>query len=64
MTTVSERTKGSRIVTLTAISLLSGFLGACGGGGFGGFSGFGGGSQPTVQEPGVAPDVPATIRAD
>lgn len=60
MTTVSERTKASKIVTLTAISLLSGFLAACGGGGFGGF----GGSQPTVQEPAVAPEMPASIRAD
>jgi len=61
MTTVSERTNISRIVTLAAVSLLSGFLGACGGGGFGGF---GGGSQATVQEPGVAPEIPATIRSD
>ncbi|CAN5367726.1 hypothetical protein BH10PSE11_BH10PSE11_31950 [soil metagenome] len=61
MTTVSERTNASKIVTLAAVSLLSGFLGACGGGGFGGF---GGGSQATVQEPGVAPEIPATIRSD
>lgn len=56
-----EPSNRSKIATLMAVSVLSGFLGACGGGGFGGF---GGGSQPTVQEPGVAPDVPATIRAD
>ncbi len=61
MTTVSKRTNASKIVTLAAVSLLSGFLGACGGGGFGGF---GGGSQATVQEPGVAPEIPATIRSD
>lgn len=64
MTKMNEPTRTSRIATLAAVSLLSGFLGACGGGGFGGFSGFGGGSQSTVQEPGVAPEVPATIRAD
>ena len=65
MTTMNERTTASKIITLAAVSLLSGLLGACGGGGgFGGFSGFGGGSQSTVQEPGEAPEIPATIRAD
>ena len=63
MITMRERTNASKIITLAAVSMLSGFLGACSGGGFGGFGGFGG-SQPTVQEPGVAPEVPATIRAD
>jgi hypothetical protein len=63
MITMSERTNASKIVTLAAVSMLSGFLGACSGGGFGGFSGFGG-SQSTVQEPAVAPEIPATIRAD
>ena len=56
-----EPSSTSRLATLLAVCVLSGFLGACGGGGFGGF---GGGSQPTVQEPGLAPDIPATIRAD
>jgi hypothetical protein len=38
-------------------------LGACGS--FGGFGGFGGSSQPvSAPEPGVAPEMPATIRAD
>ena len=60
MTKVSERTNASKTVTLAAVSLLAGFLGACGGGGFGGF----GGGQATVQEPAMAPEVPATIRAD
>ncbi|MBN9580307.1 MAG: hypothetical protein J0G37_02185 [Afipia sp.] len=50
----------SRIATLMAVAALSGFLGACGGGGFGGL----GGGSPTVQEPAVAPEIPATIRAD
>ena len=55
-----EPSNARRIVTLMAVSVLSGFLGACGGGG--GFGGFG--SQPTVQEPALAPEIPATIRAD
>ncbi len=58
-----EPSNARRIVTLMAASVLSGFLGGCGGGGgFGGFGGFG--SQPTVQEPALAPEIPATIRAD
>jgi len=60
-----EPSSASRLATLMAVCVLSSFLGACGGGGgFGGFSGFGGGSQPAAQEPGLAPDIPATIRSD
>lgn len=64
MTKTIDRSSKSRIATLMAVSVLSGFLGACGGGGgFGGFGGFGG-SQPAPQEPALAPEIPATIRAD
>jgi len=53
------------IANIMTVTVLSGFLGACGGGGgFGGFSGFGGSTQPTVQEPAAAPEIPSTIRAD
>jgi hypothetical protein len=53
------------IANIMAVTILSGFLGACGGGGgFGGFGGFGGSTQPTVQEPAAAPEIPSTIRAD
>ena len=52
------------IANIMTVIVLSGFLGACGGGGFGGFGGFGGSTQPTVQEPPVAPEIPSTIRAD
>jgi hypothetical protein len=45
---------------LAVASVLALSLGACGT-----FGGFGGSSQPVaVQEPGVAPEMPATIRAD
>lgn len=48
------------ICNLSLASVLAASLGACGT-----FSGFGGGSQSVaVQEPGVAPEMPATIRAD
>jgi hypothetical protein len=50
------------IANLMTVTALSAFLGACGGGG--GFGGFGGSTQPTVQEPAAAPEMPATIRAD
>ncbi len=50
---------------IMTVAVLSGFLGACGGGGgLGGFGGFGGGTQPTVEEPPAAPELPSTIRAD
>jgi hypothetical protein len=49
------------IANIMTVIALSGFLGACGGGGFGGL---GGGTQPTVEEPATAPEIPATIRAD
>lgn len=51
-------------LNIMTVIVLSGFLGACQGGGWGGFSGFGGGTQPAVQEPAVAPEIPSTIRAD
>jgi hypothetical protein len=52
------------IANIMTVTVLSGFLGACQGGGLGGFSGFGGGTQPTVEEPAAAPELPSTIRAD
>lgn len=60
MTRMIEPSHARRVAALLAVSMLSGLLAGCGGGGFGGF----GGSQPTVQEPAVAPEIPATIRAD
>lgn len=53
------------VAKIMTVAVLSGFLGACGGGGgLGGFGGFGGGTQPTVEEPPAAPELPSTIRAD
>lgn len=60
MITMTERSSAPKIVTLVAVAVLSGVLGGCSGGGFGGF---GGGSQPTVEEPAMAPEIPSTIRA-
>jgi hypothetical protein len=64
MTRMIEPSHAPRVVTLLAVSALSALLAGCaGGGGFGGFGGFGG-SQPAVQEPAEAPEIPSTIRSD
>jgi hypothetical protein len=58
MTRMIEPSHAPRVAALLAVSLL--LAGCAGGGGFGGF----GGSQPAVEQPAVAPEIPATIRAD
>lgn len=47
---------------LIAAAVLSGFLGGCGS--MGGFGGFGGGTPTAAPEPGLAPEIPSTIRAE
>ena len=50
------------VANLAAVSCLALLLGACGGGMS--LPSFGSSSSAPAQEPGVAPEVPATIRAD
>lgn len=56
-----KSSRGRVSAHLGLASALAMLLAGCGGGG--GFS-FGGSSTPVASEPGVAPEVPATIRAD
>jgi len=55
------RSRNARpVVSLAMVSALAVFLGGCETTGFN----FGSSSGPTASEPGVAPEMPATIRAD
>ena len=56
-----QRPRLTTTANLIAAAVLSGFLGGCGS--MGGFGGFGGGTQTAAPEPGVAPEIPSTIRA-
>src|SRR3982074_738452 len=55
------RSRNARpVASLAIVSALTVFLGGCETTGFN----FGSSSSPTASEPGVAPEMPATIRAD
>ena len=56
-----QRPCPTAVANLIAAALLSCLLGGCGS--MGGFGGFGGGTQTAAPEPGLAPEIPSTIRA-
>lgn len=53
-----QRPRLTTAANLIAAAMLSGVLGGCGS-----MGGFGGGTQTVAPEPGVAPEIPSTIRA-
>jgi hypothetical protein len=62
MTMLSLRSARA-VANLSIASALTLFLGACGGGGFS-LPSLSSSSAPAASEPGMAPEVPATIRSD